>query len=271
VFNRVRLTTHPTRIDAAATTVLFAIPIASATQPSRLTIAAGDTVEYWGDYFNPANVEQRIGGTAQIAPAATTDYVANAAADGSGANKTGSVTVTAEYFASAVKFTITNGDAAAVSMTTLQCRGKGVYRDADLTLESTSSQPYGQRPVSIDLPYQNDPNVAQDLADYLLAQYESPASQAQSMTFNPHADPAAMVAALTGTYGDRVHVQETVTGLNADLFLQGMQLVVTPSMPPTPIHLEATWRLSPSIFASSFWILEDPASQLGINTVLGFG
>lgn len=272
VYNHIRIVTHPRRIDAAATTVLYSLftntaKEADATDISRTSIAAGATLESWGDYFNPSNIKQKIGGTAQVSPVATTDYKANSAADGTGTNKTADITVVAEFFATTVKFTITNNDAALVFITKLQCRGKGLYSEATETVESTSSQPYGDRPVNIDMPYQGSSTTAKDLADYLLEQFESPSNHAHSLTFDPQRSNAMMLAALSASIGDRITVTETMTGLTmVDVFIHSIDIEVR-----SGARLSCVFGLSPSIFASEFWILEDADSELGTNTFLAFG
>ena len=76
-FNDVRVTINPVRVDATATTVLWALRTEPAS--SRPVIPAGQTRTFWGDYHDPDREAQLIGGTDQVAPVATTDYAANAA------------------------------------------------------------------------------------------------------------------------------------------------------------------------------------------------
>lgn len=266
IVTRFRLTIHPKAIDAAATTVLFAIPLASATQPSTLAINPGETVEYEGEYFNPSNVEQKIGGTAQVSPVATTDYLANAAADGSGTNKTAAVNVSAEFWGSSVRFTIENTDAAVVYVTKLQCRGKGLYDQSPVTLQAVTEDETVERPIDIDLPYQTDPNLAQQLADYLLTQYTTDDPKITSLTFCADLSDDFMLAALTLEVGDRITISETVTGVSTvDVFVQGVHFAVSRGR-----RVDVTLFVSPAVFASEFWILEDADSELGVNTFLAF-
>jgi hypothetical protein len=267
VFNHIRATYHPKAVDATATTVLYSLPVASSAQPSATSIAAGDTIDVWGDYFNPTNVQQRIGGTAQVAPVATTDYLANAAADGSGANKTANVTVVATFFASTVKFTITNSDVATVYITKLQCRGKGLYDNSPVTVESVSTQPYGDRPESIDMPYQSDFNTAQGLSDYLLSQFQALDSQIVSLTFRPNTSAAFMLAALSAQIGDRITITETQTGISmADVFIQSIQIDVKKGP-----WLTCTFGLSANTYFSQVWVMDDPVLSIAdTSTIFGF-
>ncbi len=235
VFNRFRFTVHPKSIDAAATTRLWEAV------GSPEAIASGDTVEVWGSYYKAAEPSVAIGGTAQIAPVATTDYKANTVADGTGTDKTANVTVTAEPFASTVKFTITNNDAGPVYMNALGIRGKGLYDEAPQTVEVFEQQPYGERPISIDLRYQESAFTAAAFGTALLAQYSDPALQVQSLTFYPQRSNALMLAALLGTVGDRITITETQTGISNDVWIQRVSMRVTGKR-----VVECTFGLSPN-------------------------
>jgi hypothetical protein len=210
VFNRARVTAHPQTIDAAATTVLYAL---SGSPPE---IGAGQSVDIWGDFRSPSDVTRLIGGTATVTPVvATTDYTANTASDGSGSDITASVTVTATPFASTCKFTIANGAGTPAFLTKLQIRGKGIYDDGPQTAQASSEHIYGDRAVDIDLPYQDDVEFARNAATYLVGQYESLANQVQSITFLANKSATLLTQALTREIMDKVTVTETVTGLSA--------------------------------------------------------
>lgn len=212
VFNRVRITTHPKTVDAAATTVLFSHEGVPSVAP------AGGTLELWGDYRNPNDTTMLVGGTAMVTPVSGTDFIANAAADGSGASLTASVTVTATYFASTVKLLLTNNHATSTAhFTTLQCRGKGIYDLSPITVEATSEQPYGDRLFELDLPYQDDANTAQGLADAIEVQYNQLTGQVESFSLNPQRSSGEMAGALTIGYdiGFPLALTESMSGLDS--------------------------------------------------------
>jgi hypothetical protein len=261
VYNHVRATFHPKTVDAAATTVLWS---QTGVAPSLTT---GESVEIWGDYYNPSNTVEHIGGASQVTPVATTDYTSNTAADGLGVDKTANLTVTAEYFASTVKFTVTNTDAGTVYLTKLQIRGKGLYDHSPITVESISTQPYGDRAVDIDLPYQADHNVTQDLADYVRSQFETLATQAQTMDLLPQRSDTHMLAALSAAIGDRITISETMTGLLlVDTFIHSIQFSVTQGP-----WIVCTFGLASATYFAAPWVMDDAdRSLLDFTTVLGF-
>ena len=260
-FNRVRVSVHPVRVDAAPT-VLFALETASA--ESRPLIRPGETREFWGEYVDPANEDQVIGGTHQVPPEAHTDYAANSQQDGMGRTVTDVLEVRADFFAGSVKFTVRTTSDQDVYLTRLQCRGSRIVDVAPVVFEATSVQGYGDRSLQLDMPYQVDANIGQGVADYLHASYHSLASQMTQLSLAAHTSDTLMTQALAREPGDRIAVTETgVTAVEA--FIQGVNLTVGPGT-----RLDATWHLAPAS-DGDFWILDDPvASLLGVSTVLGY-
>jgi hypothetical protein len=164
VYNRVRLTIHPKTLSTSPTDVLYA-------SPGVVAVPAGSTIVLWGTYKNQSNALQIVGGTDFQTPiAAGTDYAGNSAADGSGADLTADLGIVTIPFASTVQFSITNHNATqtiylvdGAGAPLLQLRGRPIYDNAPLTAESFLEQNYGNKILDIDLPLQDDINVAQGL------------------------------------------------------------------------------------------------------------
>ena len=261
VFNRVRITIHPKTVDASATTVLYA---QTGTAPS---IAAGASLTIWGSYTDPSDRQVPIGGTAVVTPlVATTDYTGNAAADGSGADRTADVSLVFTAFATVGKFVVTNIGATLLYLTKLQCRGKGVYDNAPQTYEASSIQTYGDLPLAIDMPYQDDPDVAQGAATYLEAQYHDLQNRVDRIEFVASETATGITQALTREPGDRITVTETVTGLaSVTATIQSVAIDVTPSG-----WVLCAFGLAPGA-PWAFWQMGTVgASEMGTTTVLGF-
>lgn len=230
LYNLVRVTTHPRRVDPTAATVLFGLTTAQ-------LVHAGETITIWGDYSDPSNTQQLIGGTAQVTPLVSgTDYAANSSASGGGSDQTGHMSITVEAFAASVKFTVTNTgvvdaylvDAAGVPL--LQIRGKGVYDDAPVTYEASSVQSYGEHLLEIDLPYQADGSIAQYGADILESQYSALDDKVTAIGFAATPTPALLTQAITREIGDIVTVTETMTGLSAvEAVINGIEWTVLPA------------------------------------------
>jgi hypothetical protein len=260
VYNRVRVTIHPKTLDPAFTTVLYSLTGAAQ------AIGAGETVELWGNYRHPDDPQTPIGGIVNAQPVATTDFLGNALADGTGANMTSALTVTASAFASTVKFVVKNTGTTPLFLTKLQIRGKGVYDDGPQTYEAKSTQPYGDRPLALDMPYQDNPYVGQGAATYLEAQYRSPAGQLESIEFIANTSEDFLLQALLREPGDLVTISETVTGVTeVDAVIQSVEFDIT-----SPSHIVCRWGLAPSTPYRA-WLLGTPGStELGVATMLGF-
>ena len=261
-FNRTRVVIHPKTVDAAATTVLWA---QSGTAPD---IAAGASLTVWGTYRDPSNTLKLVGGTAQVTPiVATTDYTANSQADGGGSDLTANISVSTTAFASTVKFVVTNNGASTAYLTALQIRGKGIYDNGPRTLESYTEKDYGDRPVEIDMPYQDDVNVGSDTASYVTQRFSGLDSAVDSAEFVANDSSALMVHALTREPTDCISLTEAVTGLSAaTVIIQSVETTWVNSK-----HLTCRWGVAPAGPLFSVWQLGTAgATELGTTTVLGF-
>lgn len=260
-FNRVRVTVHPKSIDVSATTVLYAL---TGAPPD---ISPGSTLTLWGAYRDPTDPTVAIGGTAQVTPlVSTTDYTANSVADGSGTDLTSSLSIVTTAFSSTAKFEITNTHATLdFFLTKLQIRGKGVYDLAPQTVESLSTQTYGDRPLNMDLPLQDDANVAQDMAAFIRNQREGLTQQPDSIEFLANVSSALLTQALSREPGDRITISETVTGVSAvDAYIQSVELEVLPGM-----LMKCRWLLAPA-FVGSVFVLDDAVAGVLDSSALGY-
>ena len=147
--NRFRFTTYPRSVDAAAV-VLWA-------SETPITILAGETLtEIRGNYTDPGAGNAQVGGISMVTPVATTDYLMNAAADGSGVDRTADLVVSAVYGTAEVKYSLTNNNAATSYVTKLQARGIGVYtydKQEKVFNDTTTQATYGVIEQNIDMPY----------------------------------------------------------------------------------------------------------------------
>lgn len=261
VFNRVATTCHPKTVDAAATTVLWAQTGAA---PS---IPAGATVTIIGTYRDPNDTQTLIGGLAQVTPiVATTDYTGNDAADGGGTDRTGSVSVVTTAYATRVEFAVTNGFTGPIYLTKLQLRGKGVYDIGPRTFEAATTIAAYDRPVEIDMPYQEDVAIAQSVGLFVNAQYQALAQQADAVGFVAGRSTTFMAAAMALEPTAVVTVTESVTGLAAvPLTVQGIELHYAHKR-----SLRARLLTAPAA-PYQMWALGTAGfSELGSTTILGF-
>lgn len=233
VYGLVRVIVHPTRVDSAATTVLFSL------ENTSTLVAGGATIDtLFGPYRDPST-QDACGGTAMVAPVATTDYTMNSAQDVSGTDLTASFSVSASYTGQGVRYTITNSGGTAGYITKLQARGKGVYRSTTVVEQEVVG--CGDRVLELDLPYQTSVNAATNIAVQMATALSTPRARVQSVTFCASASEAFLGAALQREPGDRIAITEAVTGLDAALFtINSVRLELR-----TSDLLWCTWGLVP--------------------------
>ena len=261
LLNRINITTFPREVDAAATTVLYSLSNANT------TVAAAATLTIDAAYTDPNQKAARVGGTAMVTPVATTDFTMNTLADGSGTNLTASFTVTPVFGGNSAQLTIVNTSSSDGFITFLRLRGKGIYTyDATIsTSEDTDSQIlYGTNTLSYEMTYEDTLTVGQSAADYFLSVYKNPLTYLRDITIDANGSSTLMGYALAREISDRITVTETVTGLSADYYINGINLNITAHN-----QITAMWTLSPSV--GSIWLIGTVgSSEIGSTTVLGF-
>lgn len=215
ILNEVRATCYPPTVDAAATSVLFSL-IVSTDVPHSIPPLGTITID--APFTDPADRPSGVGGTAMVTPVATTDYTGNSSPDGSGADRTSSLTVTAAAGSTSRRIIITNSHYDTVFITKLQLRGKGIYRyqaAPAIAVDNESIRKYGTSSIDIDMPYQQNINTAQSLARAVADIYSQPTTRPQRVTLPANHDDATMVQALTREIGDHIGIVETVSGIVA--------------------------------------------------------
>jgi len=247
VYNHVRATIYP-RETGSSTVVLW-----SRSPDVVPVVPAGTTRTFYGSYRDPNDEASPVGGTSMVTPVSSTDYVANTQADGGGSDITGDQTVTATYYGSSFALAIANANVADAYFTTLQVRGKPIFNLAPITVESESAQDYGRRTLEIDMPYQDDENVAVAVANYVRAQHEALEGQVEEIMFEARRSHAHMMTALLAEPGDTITVTESVTGISsAPARIGGKELAMFGNK-----ALFCRFSTTPAFVTDAF-ILDDP-------------
>lgn len=150
-----------------------------------LYIPIRQTANFSAHYTDPSGLSQ-VSGTNMQTPVATTDYLANAAQDGSGTNYTADVVVTATYYGDTVYYSIANNATAGVWITFLQARGYGIYygNSIESTVDdATSQEDYGYFPFQFDMKYQKDAYLADMYGRAAIEEYKFPKSRITKMNY----------------------------------------------------------------------------------------
>lgn len=261
--NHVLLTAHPL-VASTSNAVIWS-------SNAVIRLHPGESRTFTVAYVSPSNSETFVGivDGSGVTPVSTTDYLANYLPDGTGIDTTFDLTVSVVFYATTAAITVTAG-IVFTYVTFLQLRAKPVYDTDPVVLEAGSTQTFGRRTLELDLPYQSNPNIAQDLATYLLGQYESLTNRVEEVVFSPHhANDALRAAAMTIEPGAVITVTESVTGVTAaTLRVMGVEMEIIGRDQVTYCR----WSTEPafSYAAGAVWILDDATySVLGTTTKLG--
>lgn len=217
-------------------------------------IQPGETLTYHTRRGTPA--------TNQVTPAATTDYTANTLEDGSGIDLTASLSATMTINSSFDEtITITNNGARPGFVTLLKMRGQSVEAQdatAQIAEDTTSQQTYGERGNNSDytLRWQQNSEIARDLANFVLAWRKDPRSNLQVQLQH-------RAEALLYDVGTKI-LDGTTVGLPGASLRLGK--VVHDCSDEAMQNLTTQWFCYP-LPPVTYWILGE--SMLGIDTILG--
>jgi hypothetical protein len=258
IYNDVRVSTHPVRIDAAATTVL-------ATAQQEFNVGAGQTITITLRYRDPSGGSNRVSGTAMVSPVDGTDYEFTATAASGSNDLTGQVTNTAYFGSNSAEMAITNNAAVTAysgGAEIYQVRGKGIYPYdpvESISQDATSQATYGTRTLNFNMPYQSNINTGIAFSAELLRRYKDPTSDVEAVTFVANRSTAFFDYAVQLDIGDRVSITETVTGISSEFFINAVELEYR-----TSTAIFCTWLLEPTQNAGNVGLWGTDASDSGV-------
>jgi hypothetical protein len=96
-----------------------------------------------------------------------------------------------------------------------QLRGTGIFNDVPQTVEARSTQPYGERVLELDLPYQSDQHVALGIATLIRDQRQDETKFFKSVEFYPSNSATLAAFAMLVEPSLIVTASNTMTGLSA--------------------------------------------------------
>lgn len=257
--NRIKATSYPRRVDAAATTVLF-------TLQKVISLAPGEVKSgIQGSYRDPAGGASKVNGRDMVTPVEGTDYTANSASDGSGSNLTANLSVTATYGTEGVDYTLENTGEVLLHITLLQARGRGIYIYDSARLlvqDAVSLATHGTHLLQFDMKYQDNPLVVEAFSRYTLGLEREPRLTLDGVPLTANRDARNMYGFLYGEPGARYGFSEELTAPANDYFIQGYSAEIAPGgvVNWTPVLKAAS--------QTSFWIWD--LSGWDIDTTWGF-
>ena len=216
ITNRFVINTYPKTIDTGAV-ILYNLGKA-------IKIASGATKTVTGKYRNPIGGKE-ISGINMIAPVATTDYLMNTKADGSGTDTTADLVVVCTYDSSKPTYALTNNNAAVGWVTYLKARGYGIYQDDTLTVtleNATSQTAYGVNDLTLEQTYQQDTDLGTLIGGEVLEYNKTPHTKINSITFNANLSMFTMQAFLNIDVGSLVQIIDTPYAISDWFYVHGV-------------------------------------------------
>ena len=198
--------------------------------------------------------------------AATTDMLANAAADGSGTNLTSSIGISVSKYAESMKITLTNNSTTDGYITKLQARGTPVTADDPLTIieeDSTSQASFGKRTFPLNGPFIPTEQDARDLMRYLLSIHKDP-MRMMRIVWDGNKDATHKTKARELDISDRITIvadNRSGLGISNDFFIEYMRHSMD-----IEGRYEVAYECSDATAYGGFWVLG--VGKLGTSTKL---
>lgn len=169
IINRAIVTAKPRAVDSVAADVW--------THGTVEAIPGNSSITIWAAFYDDQSGNTPLPIKEITTPASTTDYTANAASDGSGADRTANLSVAVTNFVESAKIELTNSHASTIYVTLLKLRGKAarVTQAIQAIVEDDDSK---NKYEPQEYPLNNDliqsGTVAQTIATNLVSRYKDP-------------------------------------------------------------------------------------------------
>ena len=228
IINRTYVQVHPRTLDTAVSVLweLTSTEVVPSIDPGKTTTIIAEFTDKIVTGVNFGASTSTTARGAQIAttnlttPVSGTDWIANSASDGTGSNLTSDIAVTvATTAANTATLQIVNSGATKAYLTTLQVRGIAIKDVTPTTVDESNASSitkYGEQDVRINMPYESDPELALEIAGWQNAATDSARYVVRSVEFLANSSATLMEQALSREPGDKIGIDETMTGLNND-------------------------------------------------------
>ena len=199
---------------------------------------------------------------------ASTDYLANDAADGSGTNRTANITVTLTKRAQSMDIALENGHSATVYITKLQARGNAVSAKDNFDVfasDATSQSTFGKRTYPHPGKFVPDAEEAQNWADFHVAAWKEPVPLLK-LTLVGNRTTGTLTDVMSREISDLVTVTATndaALGINEGFFVEAVHHQLD-----AQLNHRATLTLSQASGYAGFFVLG--TSSLGNSTRLAY-
>ena len=245
--------------------VLWTYPETGSASPS---ISAGATRLFTAKFPNSGSSTTSEAVDAWTDLVATTDYLANDSADGSGTNRTANLTLTLTKRAQSMDISIANGHSGTVYITKLQAQGHKVTSKDKVEVvasDSTSQTTFGKRTYPHPGRFVPDSLEAQNWADFHLQAWKDPVPLLR-MTMVGNRSTATLTDIMSRDISDLVTVtasNDAGLGISEGFFVEQVHHQLD-----AELNHKATFLLSQSSGYAGFFLIG--TSALGYSTRLAY-
>jgi hypothetical protein len=202
--NKARVQAQPRRVSTGVNTVAWL--------REAVTIQASSGVSFWLTYVDPVEVSLPTPATSLTTPVTSTDFRAFTNSDGTGTDRTATLSASVALFAETAVCSLFNGSADVIYVTKFQIRGFAIQEQPSLTAEvnnSSSQAVYGNQQYALTSPLMGKQAFVQGYAESLVAERKDPVAQLRVAIKNE------WPAALATEPGQVITVWEPETATNS--------------------------------------------------------
>jgi hypothetical protein len=263
IYNELRAQIQLYSVSSAAT--LWTHPESGSASPS---IAAGETKTFTALYPSSGTASTSKAVAAWTTLAATTDYLANDQADGTGTNRTADITVSLTKRAQSMDIALTNGHSGTVYLTKLQARGTKLEATDPVEVsaaDSTSQTSFGKRTFPHPGKFISTVSEGQDWAEFHVAVWKDPVPLLE-MVVTGNRSTATLTDIFTREISDLITLTAEGAaglGINETFFIEQLSHRLD-----AQLNHRVKYTLSQASGYSGFWVLGSAA--LGITTRLAY-
>ena len=188
-----------------------------------ININANQTITFFGEFKDSTNQPINVIEDSMITPLATVDYLANSKKEGNGTNLTSSISASAVYSTSNVKYTVKNSSGKKLWLTKMQARGYGIYVGSqidNIEENETSINQYDYQNASLQQSYQTDIEVGRNLAEKIVEYEKDPRNKLREVSFIANTSDLLMRTFLNTDVGSLIHIKNTEYEIDGYYYIQ---------------------------------------------------
>lgn len=243
ILNDVKVIAQPRKLNTGIQTICYI--------NSAIALPSSGYAGFWLTFQDPRQPSASIPVASYITPVSSTDWMVNAAADGTGTDYTSTASFTMTAYGATAVCTVFNGNANATYLTKFQIRGYTMDLLPTLSFtnqDSSSISTYGDRGLTLDNEIIENYNYMAQLCQALVLDRAQPRDLIRVVKKNQ------FPFILSAQVGDVLAVVNSVSGVNSQWSIQAIHHSIE-----LQNGLEHTLAMDIQYFSSYPWLILDDA------------